>query len=70
VDFFCPSSPSFSKRGLGEILIPLSSPFEKGRNYFKVPLLSPFAKGGNYILLPPFLKEGWGGFFQSKKRIH
>jgi len=31
---FFPSSPSFPKRGLGEILIPLASPFEKGRNYF------------------------------------
>jgi len=34
VDLFHPSSPSFPKRGLGEISIPLASPFGKGRNYF------------------------------------
>jgi hypothetical protein len=31
VDSSCLSSPSFPKRGLGEILIPLASPSEKGR---------------------------------------
>jgi len=30
VDFYCPSSPSFPKRGLGKILIPLQSPSVKG----------------------------------------
>jgi len=49
-----PSSPSFLKRGLGEISIPLASPFVKGRNYFKSPCIT--------TALPPFPKEGWGGF--------
>jgi len=42
-----------------KIKIPLASPFEKGRNYFKSPCIT--------VALPPFLKEGRGGFFLKIK---
>jgi len=42
-------SPSFKKRGLGEIFpkikIPLTSPFEKGRNYFESPSIPLWKRG-------------------------
>jgi len=59
--------PLFSKGGLGRIFPAQVPPlFQRGGWGRFNPPQSPFEKGGSYILPPPFLKEGWGGFFLLK----